>query len=107
MQAERKVLLQLLKQSNPSVRKVLFKQGPINLILIVCELSLNFIQGHLKLLVKPTKTQLTYINSLSQRHISVERKRKFLVKPAGLKLLGLLLQDNKHKNGKKDGVGNR
>lgn len=95
MQPERKVWLQLLKQSPASVRKVLFLKGPINLVLLVCELSLNFIQGHLKVSPKPTKYQLSYINSLSLRRISVERKRKFLGKPAGLKLVSLLLQDSK------------
>ena len=57
-------------------------------------LSCN-IQGHLKVSPKPTKYQLSYINSLSLRRISVERKRKFLGKPAGLKLVSLLLQDSK------------
>lgn len=56
--------------------------------------------------IRVTTVQQSYIRTLSQRVISIERKRKFLVKPQGLRIAGLLLQDNKQHGGK-NGLGER
>ena len=89
MTSSQSVWTELLRQASPSLRKALIAQGPVEAILAVCELALNYTLGNLS--ISPTKRQSKFIEQLADRTISVRRKRRFLVKPVGLKVLEVLL----------------
>ena len=84
-----KVWLAPLRESSKSLRKVIFRLGPPEAILTVCELALNIVAGNLK--VNLTKVQRGYVERLADRTVSLERKRRFLVKPQGLGLVKAIL----------------
>lgn len=109
MQPQRKVWLTVLKQSTAQLRKAIFKYGPIDPVLVICELSMNHIQGNLKLApsLQTSKLQKSYITTLSQRKISIVRKRRFLVNPVGLKVVSLLLEDHLQHGTQNDISGRR
>ena len=85
-----KVWLEPLREASQKLRKAIIAYGPVAVILTVCELALNHSLGNLQ--TKATKRQLEYINQLAKREISIKRKRKFLTKPIGLKVLDSLLR---------------
>ena len=82
-----------LRECDDTVRKTIFQKGPITPLLLIFELCLNWVRGNylLKGSSKVTEAQRQYITTLSKKSVSVERKRKFLTKKEGLKLVRLLL----------------
>lgn len=78
-----------LRECSQRVRKVIFLLGPDNAVLTICELALNYQSGNIK--PKLTKLQQEYTRQLAERNLSLQRKRKFLAKPIGLKLAKALL----------------
>ena len=90
MHERSKVWIELLRTLPTSVRKTVFKTGPDNVILAICELSLNYAAGNIK--VRLPRTQRGNVADLADRTISLERKRKFLAKPIGLKVAKALLE---------------
>ena len=85
-----RVWLEPLREASAQLRKAIILYGPIKAILTVCELALNYNLGNLR--VKATKKQGEYIDQLAKREISIKRKRTFLAKPIGLKVLDVLLK---------------
>ena len=93
MSGTRQHWLVALRECDNSVRKVIFQKGPITPLLLIFKLCLNWVQGNyqLKGSARVTEAQRQYITNLSKKSISVARKRKFLIKQEGLKLVRLLL----------------
>ena len=89
MSSSQSVWTEPLRQVSPKLRKALIAQGPVEVILSVCELALNYTLGNLN--INPTKRQSKFIEQIADRTISVQRKRRFLVKPVGVKVLRVLL----------------
>ena len=89
MSSQARVWIEPLKRSSTHLRKLIVKEGPTSVILALCELALNYNLGNLK--IKPSPRQIDFINQLADRTISVQRKRVFLHKPAGVRLLKVLL----------------
>ena len=91
MSSSQSVWTEPLRQVSPKLRKALIAQGPVEVILSVCELALNYTLGRPNLNINPTKRQSKFIEQIADRTISVQRKRRFLVKPVGVKVLRVLL----------------
>lgn len=89
MTARSKVWLEPLRESSSQVRKTIFQRGPVDAVLTICELALNYIAGNLT--IRLSKTQSDYVERLADRTVSLVRKRRFLVKPPGLRLAKALL----------------
>lgn len=90
MSESRKVLVQLLRDSPAKLREQLLLIGPPEVILSVCELALNVRENNIR--IKLTKDQLQYIEQLSDRVVSLKRKRVFLARrQQGRQLLSTLL----------------
>ena len=96
------VWLKALRQSSPKLLKQIFKLGPLDAILTICEVALNYKRGNYK--VSLSKQQTLYAQQLADRIISVQRKRKFLAKPVGIKLVRALLAI-KNESSQKNGAG--
>ena len=89
MSSSQSVWTEPLRQVSPKLRKALIAQGPVEVILSVCELALNYTLGNLN--INPTKRQSKFIEQIADRTISVQRKRRVLIKPVGVKVLRVLL----------------
>ena len=90
MREKRKVWLEALRTSPSTVRKAIFMYGPDNAVLAICELALNYSAGNIK--AKLSRAQRDNVVDLADRTISLQRKRKYLIKPSGLKLSKALLE---------------
>ena len=89
MTSASEVWLQALRASPPKLLKHIFRLGPIDVILTICELSLNYKDGSYR--PELSKQQKGYTIKFADRLISVKRKRNFLVKPQGIKFATALL----------------
>ena len=82
----------LQEAESKQLRKAIIRYGPLKAILAVCELSVNHLAGNLRSKGKrPSKRQTDFIKQLSDRSISLKRKRRFLLKPTGLNVLDRLI----------------
>ena len=90
MTSPSEVWLQVLRVSNSKLLRYIFSLGPVDAILTLCELALNYKEGTYR--PKLSGQQKEYALKFADRLISVKRKRKFLLKPQGIKFATALLQ---------------
>ena len=84
------VWLETFKKADSKLQQCIIKYGPVEAVLVVCELALNLVSGNLKAVY--TKKQGKWLEKLADRSISLQRKRRFLsANLQGKKLLRLLV----------------
>ena len=80
--------LHVLAKCKPKVRKVLFEHGPAELVMCICECSLNLIEGVIPL--TPTQKR-TLSRNKKHKKVSRNRKNHLLIQKGGNPFLAALL----------------
>ena len=92
-----KLWLKLLTDSKPELQRAIVRWGPESSLISICELVLNILHDRvpgIKGIRKSNKTHRYYLEKLADRTVSLERKRKFLLKKQGRSFLRTLLKNN-------------
>ena len=103
MSQMRRVWTEALNVAAPKLQKHILQLGPVDVILAICEIALNIISGNLS--INSTKRQKGFLHQLADRSVSIKRKRVFLLKATGLRLLAHLLKARpQYESGQTDDV---
>ena len=85
--------LQVLAKSKPKIRKVIIEHGPSDVILCICECTVNVLKGTVPISVNQ-KRQLSrykkHLRALANKKISRAKKKKILNQKGGNLLTALL-----------------
>ncbi len=80
--------------SDPSQQKILIKRSPDSVIKSICDAALNAQKGDVSISRQKKKrlaNQRNLFSKLTNRKVSILKKRKFLVQRGGLAILPILL----------------
>ena len=85
--------LQVIMKSKPKLRKLLIEHSPANVIISICECSLNLLKGVIPLTPRQKRRLTrykTHLRALASKKVSRKRKKQYLNQKGGNLLTALL-----------------
>ena len=86
--------LHVIAKCKPKVRKALFEHGPADLVICICECSLNLLKGVIPLTRTQKRTLSRYkkhLRILADKKLSRKKKKDLLIQKGGNPFLAALL----------------
>lgn len=80
-------LLKALENANPRTRRAIISTSPNHLILCICEIAMNILNGNVSLTTKDRarlKRYKSMLRMIADKRVSLDEKKKNLIQTGGL-----------------------